>query len=1528
MGGAPSKLRKRDRLSLLLRRPNHQTPSLPSPSPSPSPLPGTGSGHHYAPSSCPPQPPSRPQSSSASLQNALPPLADPFLHDTLQRLSPQERESIQYYMPHGTEDIDFALRNAYTAAKKQQQLCDNNRWTWTCRGRMLCLRDEADKVTAFLDRFKSVGDIAANIDPVHVGLPWAGIRLILEVAISESRQMTALLTGLKTVLYMADRLRVYLQYLIQLAPSMAATTNFRNALLDFYAILLEFLAKALGSLQKNSPARIIEAVWSPQNYEAFSVKCDRIAQRTEIEARNCDRELDKQAHGILKQLQEKSYLGNLPVAGEAAFDSSDEGNKPCCLDQTRTELLEQIEQWVEDPHGQLIFWLKGAAGTGKSTISRTMAHKLKDRGQLASSFFFKRGEGDRSNTYRFFTTVALQLAEHLPSLRSKVAQALDGNSSVIRKTLEEQFEKLVLEPLSKAHKDLSIPATVVLVIDALDECERNEDIARILRQLERAKAVTTLRIFVTSRPDLPVELGFGEIDNKTHKDVVLHKIDNKAHKDVVLHEIDNKTHKDVVLHEINPSIIEHDITVYLKHQFAEIQKQRSRLQRSALPADWPGEKDLKTLVTLAVPLFIIAATICRFIQEPRAIPQDRLASLLASPTLISSTKLDDTYLPVLHQLIAEQDQADQDKFIRDFMEILGPIVTLAEPLSVCSISRLLKIPQVNVSHRLSWLHSVLDIPEDETLPVRLYHLSFREFLIDPQKHTRSHFWVNEQEMHAMLANACLDLLLQSDRLKSDICGLVDLGVERATISQEVITAALPADVSYACRYWVLHLEQSRKPLLDQHQANVFLQRHLLHWLEALSWLGRLSESVKQISILYSLAERGSKHFEFISDTRRFILQHRSLIDFAPLQLYSSALIFLPSASIVRMAFDKARLTKLRVTPQLIQNWSSELQKLEGHENWVMAVAFSPDGQLVASGSYDRTIRLWNTTTGEEMQKLEGHEDWVTAVAFSPDGQLMASGSYDRTIRLWNTTTGEEMQKLEGHEDSVKAVVFSPDGQLVASGSHDRTIRLWNTTTGEEMQKLEGHEDRVRAVAFSPDGQLVASGSHDRTIRLWNTTTGEEIQKLKGHEGSVTAVAFSPDGQLVASGSHDRTIRLWNTTTGEEMQKLEGHEDLVTAVAFSLDGQLVASGSDDQTIRLWNTTTGEEMQKLEGHEGSVTAVAFSPDGQLVASGSYDRTIRLWNTTTGEEMQKLEGHEGWVKAVAFSPDGQLVASGSDDRTIRLWNTTTGEEIQKLEGHEGWVTAVAFSPDGQLVASGSDDRTIRLWNTTTGEEIQKLKGHEGWVTAVAFSPDGQLVASRSNDRTIRLWNTTTGEEIQKLEGHEGLVRAVAFSPDGQLVASGSDDRTIRLWNTTTGEEMQKLEGHKGWVRAVAFSPDGQLVASGSDDQTIRLWNTTTGEEMQKLEGHEGWVTAVAFSADGKHLESNVGRFSISLDHDLLINNTVASVNCLDTKGRWVNYKGRRQIWLPHEVIPSCFTSHGNRLAIGHVSGRLTFFEAPLLT
>ncbi|WP_392531313.1 protein kinase [Nostoc sp. C117] len=286
---------------------------------------------------------------------------------------------------------------------------------------------------------------------------------------------------------------------------------------------------------------------------------------------------------------------------------------------------------------------------------------------------------------------------------------------------------------------------------------------------------------------------------------------------------------------------------------------------------------------------------------------------------------------------------------------------------------------------------------------------------------------------------------------------------------------------------------------------------------------------------------------------------------------------------------------------------------------------------------------------------------VNALAFYPQGKILASTNDDKNIKLWDLNKKKLIASLSGHRQAVKSVAFSPDGKILATASDDKTIKLWHISTLKEICTLLGHSHAVKSVAFSANGQILASGSWDKTIKLWNVNTGAEICTLTGHQLKVNSVAFSPQGEILASASYDRTIRLWQNNSEREFKNcpcytllgtLSGHAWAVLTVAFSPDGKILATGSDDNTIKLWEVNTGQLISTLLGHSWSVVALAFTADGETLISGSWDKTVKLWRVNTAEEIITLSGHTDSISAIAVNPVAQLIASGSRDKTIKLW------------------------------------------------------------------------------------------------------------------------------------------------------------------------------------------------------------------------------------------------------------------------------------
>jgi WD40 repeat protein/serine/threonine protein kinase len=516
---------------------------------------------------------------------------------------------------------------------------------------------------------------------------------------------------------------------------------------------------------------------------------------------------------------------------------------------------------------------------------------------------------------------------------------------------------------------------------------------------------------------------------------------------------------------------------------------------------------------------------------------------------------------------------------------------------------------------------------------------------------------------------------------------------------------------------------------------------------------------------------------------------------------------------------------------------------------VWSVAFTPDGQTLASGGSDDLVRLWRVANGELIRTLEGHTNQVKHVAFSPDGQILASGSFDETVRLWRANDGALIRTLRDFGDNVNRLAFTPDGAILTVGS-DAGVDLRRVATGERLDSLEEHDGDALGVAFSADGALIASSSNDDKVRLWNFD-GEQttfLHTLEGHESWIDVVAFSPNGQIVASGSNDNTVRLWNVADGSLLRSFEGHTSSVEDVMFAPDGSTLwtVSGGD---LRIWNINDGQLVQSIATFSDSVNDVAFTPAGDLVAVGSDDRSIRLLRAADGVEARVWTEQTDQIEAVDFSPDGALLASASWDGSASVWNVSDGSRVHTFD-HAGSLADVAFSPDSTFVATAMRLGGLTFWRISDGARLNVIEDVND-VEQIAFAPDSATLASCSEDGTVRLRRVDTGEQTRVFEGPD-YVNSIAFSPDGAVLAAAYEDDTIRLWNVRDGALLRTLQGHTDLVATVAFTPDGQMLVSGSRDRTVRLWRVSDGALLNTLVGHGTYVKQVDVSPDGRTIVS----------------------------------------------------------------------------
>ena len=520
---------------------------------------------------------------------------------------------------------------------------------------------------------------------------------------------------------------------------------------------------------------------------------------------------------------------------------------------------------------------------------------------------------------------------------------------------------------------------------------------------------------------------------------------------------------------------------------------------------------------------------------------------------------------------------------------------------------------------------------------------------------------------------------------------------------------------------------------------------------------------------------------------------------------------------------------------------------------VFAVAFNPDGTILATGGADGAIRLWPLDqAGAAPAVVGGQVGWVTALAFSPDGETLAVGGSAGAIVLRPAHPEAPPAALPGVAGAIAAVAFSADGETLAAGSSDGTVRLWNAAHPATPVVLAIPGETVTAVAFSPDGQRLSTGSSGGRVRLWDLaqpTIAPTI--LPGATDWVSTVAFSPDGQTLAFGGADGAVRLADVARpGAAPIALPGTAGWIFAVAFSPSGGTLAAGGSDGAVRLWDPAQPVAAPRLLPGQGeTISSVAFSPNGTALAAGDEDGSVRLWDLGQPAAIPTVfAAQNGPVAAVAFSPDGQTVASGSEDGTIRMFPLGPGS-WPILDDGSGPVSAVAFSPDASTLAAGGAGG-VRLWNLGQPDAPPtRPSGQHGAVSAVVFSADGRRLAAGGADGVVRLWEATRlGSAPRTLEVAAGPVSAVVFSPDGETLAAGSEDGTARLWALGQSTPPVMLSGMPESVSSLAFSPDGQTLAAGGSDSAVRLWTLGQPDAAPAMTaGGAGPVLSVAFSPDG---------------------------------------------------------------------------------
>jgi WD40 repeat protein len=604
-----------------------------------------------------------------------------------------------------------------------------------------------------------------------------------------------------------------------------------------------------------------------------------------------------------------------------------------------------------------------------------------------------------------------------------------------------------------------------------------------------------------------------------------------------------------------------------------------------------------------------------------------------------------------------------------------------------------------------------------------------------------------------------------------------------------------------------------------------------------------------------------------------------------------------------------------------------LRQFVGVEHTVTVVAYNATGTILASGErsgretatgrVSSLIRLWDVATGVETRRLAGHVNGITGLAFSPDGNVLASGGNSAgpgagTLKLWDVATGQEIRSMEGMTGPIRCLAFHPSGQTVVAGHIKGGLRVWDVATGKLLHQvgrqvsslafnsegtllastqidgsfvvMDGAKWRLTktitdsgwkttSLAFSPDGRTLAGGCSDGAVRLWDTQSWEPVNVLSGSGETALAVAFDPSNKLLAAAS-GITVAIWDVRKQKRRRDYRGHK--VACLAWSPNGETLTSGGCFPHLLLWDARLESDPEVITkpvwakaAHDGVVLSVTFNRGSDLAVSiGGHvsegeEFAIKLWKSTTGKEVRSLSGHAGPVKTIACSPTADVIVSGGANRdgTIRVWDASSGIQLHQIpataaNGYIHQILSVAFSGDGKLFATGGENRMVRVWDTQSYKEKPTLGPHASGVMSISVSPDGRLLLAtewdgRQHRSDILVWELETGCLIRRLCGHVHYAWAVSFFPDGRRAISGSFDGSVRIWDVTTGKEMTRLLEGGGIIRSVAVSPDGRFVSSGGDNG-VHVWDLEIGEEIRRLcpAHNSGIVFSVAFSPSGRYL------------------------------------------------------------------------------
>lgn len=529
----------------------------------------------------------------------------------------------------------------------------------------------------------------------------------------------------------------------------------------------------------------------------------------------------------------------------------------------------------------------------------------------------------------------------------------------------------------------------------------------------------------------------------------------------------------------------------------------------------------------------------------------------------------------------------------------------------------------------------------------------------------------------------------------------------------------------------------------------------------------------------------------------------------------------------------------------------ELIQNIGHSNTVSCAVFSNDGKFLLTGSDDKTIKLWDVSSGHEMRTFTGHESTIRSVYFINNNKsIISKGGSD--IKLWDIASGTLLKDISVDCNPFCNMDINKDSSFVACADIKGDIKVWDIKTGNIIQTLN-NSGLVKYVFFTPNGKtIITATTRDmkHEISSWNINTGEKTSKIAVINYDLRSVSIDPSGKFLATGYFDGTIKFIDINSGKTIKTLKGHSATILDIKFTSDSESLISASFDKTLKIWDINSGSLLNTLEEHKTGVQCVAINPhDGSIISGGRYEPLylqegeLIQWNEN-GKIIRRLNRKTSTIKCVSVNPQGNLIAFGSEDNSIKLWDINT-LSLRVFKGHTETVNSIDFSPDGESMISGSWDKTIKIWNTSTGEIKNTLIGHKDGVLSVKYSPDGKKIISGGYDKEVKIWDGKLGSLLTTHSGHFKEINQVVFNHEGTLAASAGEDEKIIIWNVFTGQQSRKIDVGMP-VETIYFSNDGKTITSGDRGPLLKKWDIRTGLRTEVIGKHENFVCKIIYTQD----------------------------------------------------------------------------------